>query len=58
MSVLPTYKLTDSTAKLLGHQTAKKHQPLDNVAQSLVKGLIVLVKLTHDDELQSQDALL
>lgn len=52
------HKWTDSTGKLLGHQTAKKHQPLDNVAQSLVKGLIVLVKLTHDDELQSQDALL
>lgn len=29
-----------------------------NSAESLVKALIVLVKLTHDDELQSQDALL
>ena len=27
-------------------------------AVSLVNGLIVLVKLTHDDKLQSQDALL
>lgn len=36
----------------------KGHSIFSQCAAGLVKGLIVLVKLTHDDKLQSQDTLL
>lgn len=54
----PPPKNKISMSITLSVRTSKISSTFFKSVASLVKGLIVLVKLTHDDRLQSQDAVL